>query len=102
MVSYMYVCSVCRLKVLVERLEERARSWFKWALKKAIVDYILMDPAERVRIKVFQVEQSYQPRIVRGPIPWHNNYVTCREVMRNTLFLCHPILVRLRKLWDDK
>ncbi|XP_035707277.1 dynein heavy chain 3, axonemal-like [Folsomia candida] len=90
------------LKVLVERLEERARSWFKWALKKAIVDYILMDPAERVRIKVFQVEQSYQPRIVRGPIPWHNNYVTCREVMRNTLFLCHPILVRLRKLWDDK
>lgn len=91
-----------RLLVLRERLEDRAKVWFKWALKKAVVDYILLDPAERVRIKVFQTEQPYRPKLIRGPIPWHNSYVTCRDAIRNTLFLSHPILVRLRKLWNEK
>jgi dynein heavy chain len=84
------------------RLEERAKALYKWALKKSILDYILLDPTERVRLRIFQVELGHEPCLIRGPLPWHNNVVTCREVMRNSLFHTHPVIIALRRLWDSK
>lgn len=90
------------MRLLVERLEERNKELFKWALKKSVVDYILMDPAERVRIRIYHVPKEHPHNIIRGPLPWHGSFVAANDTVRNTLFFAHPVIVRIRKLWDDK
>lgn len=90
------------MRYLVQRLEELSKQRFKWALKKAVVDYILMDPTERVRIRIYQVPQTFPLHVIRGPIPWHANYVVSKDVVSSTLFMTHPVSVAIRKLWDEK
>lgn len=90
------------MKYLIKRLEERSQALFKWALKKAVVDYILMDASERVRIKIYHVPKEFPLHVIRGPIPWHNNFVTSRDIIRGTLYLSHPVIVAIRKIWDER
>lgn len=90
------------MRHLYQRLEERIKNQFKWALKKAVVDYILMDPTERIRIRIYNIPRTHPLHVIRGPIPWHGNFDASKEIVRSTLYVTHPVLVAVRKLWDEK
>jgi dynein heavy chain len=90
-----------RLRFLIQNLEEEVKTLYRWAEKRAIVDYIFMDWTERIRLRVYQIPKAFPNYIVRGPLPWHNNYLVSRETMRHNLFITHPVMLAIRRLWDD-
>jgi len=91
-----------RLDTLLSELEEHSKRIYRIGMKRAILNYILLDPSEQARLRIYEVDRTPRPKTIRGPVPWHASYVLCREVMRNNLHLTHPVSVMLRNLWDKK
>lgn len=87
---------------MIPELERKAKISYNYALKKAMVDYILLDDAEKLRLRIYNVPKPHPHFFLRGPYPWHSSITVSKEIIRNTLFLVHPILVRMRALWNDK
>ncbi|TPX59932.1 hypothetical protein PhCBS80983_g02164 [Powellomyces hirtus] len=65
------------------------------ALKRSIIDYILLDPAEQERLCIPPFLKSYAPRITRAPVPWHNEVATARNSINENLFITNPIMLEV-------
>ena len=78
-----------------------AQVLFGATIKKAIVEYILLDPDERERIRIRQVPRSYPKFTIRAPIPWHANILICRESIRHALFITHPVVLEIQRIWNS-
>ncbi|ORZ39485.1 dynein heavy chain and region D6 of dynein motor-domain-containing protein [Catenaria anguillulae PL171] len=63
--------------------------------KKAIVDYILLDESERQRLLIPRVPNTYRPRIIRAPFPWHDSVVATRSFMQENLFTTNPVMLQI-------
>ena len=86
---------------MIEHCENGAKRLYTYGEKKAIVDYILIDWSERIRLRVYTIPKATLHYIIRGPIPWHNNYHVSKEILRNNLFIAHPVIIAIMKLWND-
>ena len=43
------------------------------SMRQTILDYILLDPAERSRLRIEIPNKPFQSRVVEGPSTWHHS-----------------------------
>jgi dynein heavy chain len=65
------------------------------ALRKSIVDYILMDGDERIRLGIPAFEAPFEPQIVRAPVPWHHTLIETRASVEQNLYITNPVMLEL-------
>ncbi|KAM6320279.1 dynein axonemal heavy chain 3 [Podargus strigoides] len=87
------------LENLLASLKEEIKADYCFSLMKAIVDYILMDPAERERLFISSTPRPFPRRVVRAPIPWHSSYKEAKSWNERHLFVVNPLMVTLQQLW---
>ncbi|XP_019505362.1 PREDICTED: dynein heavy chain 3, axonemal [Hipposideros armiger] len=87
------------LKPLVNVLVEEKGSDYYSSLMKSIVDYILMDPAERKRLFIDSVPRAFPQRVIRAPVPWHSIYRGARQWNEEHLHTVNPMMRSLEELW---
>ncbi|NXT35371.1 DYH3 protein, partial [Pelecanoides urinatrix] len=87
------------LENLLESLKEEIQADYHISLMKAIVDYILMDPAERERLFIGSTPRPFPQRVVRAPVPWHSSYEEVKSWNERNLFIVNPLMPTLQQLW---
>jgi dynein heavy chain len=88
------------LKSLHDQLKEEIHSTYDLALRKAVVDYILLDPNERKRVKIQNVPKTFHLNTIRAPIAWHDAMEQTKRDLQTTLHANNPIMDSLQTLWD--
>ncbi|XP_052628381.1 dynein axonemal heavy chain 3 [Harpia harpyja] len=87
------------LENLLASLKEEIKADYHISLMKAIVDYILMDPAERERLFIGSTPCPFPRRVVRAPVPWHSSYEEVKSWNEKNLFVVNPLMPTLQQLW---
>ncbi|XP_074961219.1 dynein axonemal heavy chain 3 [Phalacrocorax aristotelis] len=87
------------LENLLASLKEEIKADYRISLMKAIVDYILMDPAERERLFIGSTPRAFPQKVVRAPVPWHSSYEEVKSWNEKNLFIVNPLMPTLQKLW---
>ncbi|XP_028942182.1 dynein heavy chain 3, axonemal-like, partial [Antrostomus carolinensis] len=87
------------LENLLVSLKEEIKADYCISLMKAIVDYILMDPAERERLFIGSTPRPFPQRVVRAPVPWHSSYEEVKSWNERNLFIVNPLMPTLQQLW---
>ncbi|NWJ00116.1 DYH3 protein, partial [Crypturellus undulatus] len=87
------------LESLLGSLKEEIKTDYRINLMKAIVDYILMDPAERERLFIGNTPRPFPRRVVRAPVPWHSSYREVKSWNETNLFTVNPLMHTLQQLW---
>ncbi|OPJ87550.1 dynein heavy chain 3, axonemal isoform A [Patagioenas fasciata monilis] len=90
------------LENLLASLKEEIKADYSISLMKAIVDYILMDPAERERLFIGSTPRPFPQRVVRAPVPWHNSYKEVKSWIESNLFVVNPLMLTLQQLWHSE
>ncbi|NXN55853.1 DYH3 protein, partial [Rynchops niger] len=80
-------------------LKEEIKADYCISLRKAIVDYVLMDPAERERLCIGSTPRPFPLRVVRAPVPWHSSYEEVKRWNEMNLFIVNPLMPTLQQLW---
>lgn len=89
------------LKSVHEELKQEIHNDYDLAIRKSIVDYILLDPKERQRVKIQNIPKTFYLNTIRAPISWHD---TMDQTKKDLLFTLHgnnPIMTSLQTLWDE-
>ncbi|XP_069141245.1 dynein axonemal heavy chain 3-like isoform X4 [Argopecten irradians] len=73
----------------------------KYAIKKAILDYILLDPKEQQRLGVWMPEKPSNSA-GREVFPWHQTVLERRDFMRRDLYITHPIMYTILYHFESK
>lgn len=89
------------LKSVHDDLKNEIHSTYDLAVRRAIVDYILLDPNERQRVKIQNVPKIFRLRTIRAPIEWHDTMADTKKDLLITLHGNNPIMSALQILWDD-
>uniref|UniRef100_A0A8C8RBN6 Dynein heavy chain 3, axonemal n=1 Tax=Pelusios castaneus TaxID=367368 RepID=A0A8C8RBN6_9SAUR len=87
------------LEKLLHSLTEEIEDDYHISLMKNIVDYILMDPAERERLFIGNIPRSFPQRVIRAPVPWHGVYQEMKSWNESHLFTVNPMMLMLQHLW---
>ncbi|XP_048589777.1 dynein axonemal heavy chain 3-like isoform X2 [Nematostella vectensis] len=88
-------------KSTLHSLDEEMEAEYVKSVKKSILDYVLLDPAEQRRLGLHMPEQSVFSA-GREPYPWHERVVLCKEQLEQHLFITHPVLRNLLYLWETQ
>ncbi|CAG9786462.1 unnamed protein product [Diatraea saccharalis] len=72
------------------------------AMKRCLLSYILEDPAERARLHIAFLPPLWPALVVRAPVPWHTSFVRCRQAMSYRFYHGNPVLLELRRLWQER
>ena len=71
------------MKKLIGSLTEEVSGEYLSAVKRAVVNYVLLDAKERQRVNVHRVPGlSFAGRVIRAPVPWHQSYITANQFCR--------------------
>ena len=89
------------LKAAHDQLRKEIHTDYDLAIRRAIVDYILLDPNERKRIKVQNVPKPFVSRMIRAPIAWHDTMDQVKKDLQVRLHTNNPIMASLQTLWDE-
>ena len=89
-------------KDLIRELQEEVKRDYRLNWQKAAVSYILMDPAERIRLRIYSVPHVAVSRVARAPIPWHETFVSSHETQLQQLFVSNPVMTQIQLLWWNK
>ena len=66
-------------------LDPNVNSFFsRLAEKKAIIDYLLLDPAEKLRTNIMHTPSSYKSSVIRAPVPWKQSRVVAQQYCRQS------------------
>ena len=87
------------LKKKVSTLDEEVRADYVVAAKKSILDYILLDKEEKERLNISVRPEAWQPRVIRAPVPWHQNFLQSSQFCRHHLFSLNTVMIKLNDLW---
>ncbi|XP_043082022.1 dynein axonemal heavy chain 3 [Puntigrus tetrazona] len=85
-------------KMLEDLLEEVQRD-YEFNLRKSIVDYILLDPAERERLSISAVPRPFPSRVIRAPVPWSESYREAHSWQTENLCTVNPMMLHVQDLW---
>ncbi|XP_059835308.1 dynein axonemal heavy chain 3 [Hypanus sabinus] len=91
--------SVPDLQTLRMELLEEVQNDYDSSLRKAIVNYILKDSSERMRLFISSVPRPFPRRIIRAPVPWHKTYSKAKAWNESHLFVVSPMMDLLQDLW---
>ena len=89
------------LKTLHEELKDEIHTDYDLAIRKSIVDYILLDPRERQRVKIQNTPKTFHHHTIRAPIAWHDTMDQTKKDLFVTLHANNPIMASLQTLWDE-
>ena len=56
------------------------------AEKKSIIDYLLLDPAEKLRTNIMHTPSSYKSSVIRAPVPWKQSRVVAQQYCRQSSY----------------
>ncbi|XP_049869343.1 dynein axonemal heavy chain 3 [Pectinophora gossypiella] len=95
MLNFLHVLCVrqCRKEIL---------EFFVMAMKRCILDYVLKDPEECVRLKIAFLPPLWPAHVCRAPVPWHNNVLLARQAILYRYYEGNPVLIELRRIWFEK
>ncbi|XP_059151071.1 dynein axonemal heavy chain 3-like [Physella acuta] len=67
---------------------------YKASVRRAILDYVLLDPAEQERLGL---PMPHKPSHLAGRdgFPWHESVDRSRNFLRKNLFITHPVMRRI-------
>ncbi|KAI8825240.1 dynein heavy chain and region D6 of dynein motor-domain-containing protein [Fimicolochytrium jonesii] len=71
------------------------------ALKRSIIDYILLDPTEQDRLCIPPFLTRYTPRVARAPVPWHEEYIAAKGSLSDNLFITNPVMLSVLEVFDQ-
>ncbi|VDQ02889.1 unnamed protein product [Trichobilharzia regenti] len=83
----------------VNELQKQIHEDYEYAVRKSIVDYILLDPEERKRLFIEWLPVPYPSFVVRPPVPWHTRRKRAHEFCKRYLFTTGPIPLALQNIW---
>jgi len=89
------------LKSVHEELKNEIHNNYDIAIRKSIVDYILLDPNERQRVKIQNIPKTFRLNTIRAPIAWHDTMDQTKKDLLLTLHGNNPIMASLQILWDE-
>jgi dynein heavy chain len=69
------------------------------AMKKSIVDYILIDPSEQERLRIPSVFDRYEAVTSRAPVPWHDSLLQVKQSIHDNLFVTNPVMRDLLQIY---
>ncbi|XP_009068409.1 PREDICTED: dynein heavy chain 3, axonemal [Acanthisitta chloris] len=87
------------LENLRASIKQEIKADYSISIMKAIVDYILMDPAERERLSIGSTPRPFPRRVVCAPVPWHSSYEEVKSWNERNLFTVNPLMPTLQELW---
>ena len=58
-----------------EEVFKEVKDLYNASMRQSILDYILLDPAERSRLGIEILNKPFQPKVVEGPSTWHITFV---------------------------
>ena len=90
------------MKRKVQLIDDEVMENYRIAEKRAIVDYVLLDPSERVRVNVLEVPHRFKTSLIRAPVPWKTNYIVAWQYCRHNLFITNCIVQRIRVAWEKR
>nr|XP_055037339.1 dynein axonemal heavy chain 3 isoform X1 [Misgurnus anguillicaudatus]XP_055037340.1 dynein axonemal heavy chain 3 isoform X1 [Misgurnus anguillicaudatus] len=90
---------VLKMQKMLEHLLEEVQRDYDFSLRKSIVDYILLDPDERVRLSISAVPKLFSSRVVHAPVPWSDSYQQAHSWLNQNLYIVNPMLLHIQKLW---
>lgn len=71
------------------------------AIKQSIVDYILIDPKEQIRLKIPKMNHLvWYPVTARSPVPWHDSMVQSKKIINDTLFITNSVMSKILKIFS--
>ncbi|KAG2469298.1 DYH7 protein, partial [Polypterus senegalus] len=85
----------------LQGLTEEVQSVYREALKKAILDYVLLEPAEQARLGV-HLPPKVSHSAGRLGFPWHERVKRAYSKLLETLYITHPVMGRLLHLFRSK
>ena len=45
---------------------------------------------------------SYNPPLIRAPVPWRNSYLISKQFCRHNLFITNPVMLKLVSVWNNR
>ncbi|XP_056119629.1 dynein axonemal heavy chain 3 [Rhinichthys klamathensis goyatoka] len=88
-----------KMQWMQEDLLEEVQRDYEFSLRKSIVDYILLDPAERERLSISAVPRPFTSRVIRAPVPWSVNFLEAYSWQTENLYTVNPMLLHIQDLW---
>ncbi|XP_015588713.1 dynein heavy chain 3, axonemal [Cephus cinctus] len=90
------------MDAILNSLVPEVVSDYKESLRSAVVDYVLLDPAERKRLFIETMPPQYLTSSIRAPVPWHQAKITAKHFLEYNLAIANEILRDIRDLWFTK
>ncbi|XP_063786085.1 dynein axonemal heavy chain 3-like [Pseudophryne corroboree] len=78
------------LQGLTKEVEEN----YTYAIKKSILDYILLDPMEQQRLGI-EIPEKMSNRTGRDQFPWHESVNVARVKLISGLHITHPVMSKV-------
>ncbi|KAL3321293.1 Dynein heavy chain 3, axonemal, partial [Cichlidogyrus casuarinus] len=73
---------------------------YNFAMKKSIVDYILMAQTERDRLFIANIPKVFRNFVIRAPIPWHDSYAASKEFCEKNLHMPSAMTIHLQNVFE--
>jgi dynein heavy chain len=87
-------------KSLSELQKEVKQNHIK-AIKQSIVDYILIDPNEQIRLKIPKMNNLiWAPATARAPVPWHDSMIQSKKFIDENLFITNHVMCEILKIFS--
>jgi len=80
---------------------EEINEYYNSAIKKAILNYILLDNNEKERLNIKKTPKVFTPRISRAPVPWHDKLIEIKNKINENLFVTNPIMLEVAKIFES-
>ncbi|RZF36882.1 hypothetical protein LSTR_LSTR004570 [Laodelphax striatellus] len=84
------------LNACIEELHE----YYSNSMRVALLDYIMLDPNERMRLGIHTYPIKYPVLNIRSPVPWHQSKSTSANLMIYNYYCGTPLVIALSKLWE--
>lgn len=75
--------------------------FYNLAMKKSILNYVLLDEKEKERLNIKKVPKVFTPRISRAPVPWHDELIETKKIINENLFITNPIMLEISKIFES-
>ncbi|XP_050512273.1 dynein axonemal heavy chain 3 isoform X2 [Diabrotica virgifera virgifera] len=89
-------------RVMVTTDEKIVKKLYCIYMRKHLLQYVLKDPAEWIRLRFQTFPSEYPIMLVRAPVPWHTNYCLSTQLMEKHYYNGNIIVRKIRDLWWEK
>ncbi|XP_068129764.1 dynein axonemal heavy chain 3-like [Hyperolius riggenbachi] len=100
---YSYVpAELCKVwSKSLQDLTKETEDDYTRAIRKSMLDYILLDPVEQQRLGI-QVSSKISNSAGRERFPWHESINAARTKLQNDLHIVHPVMSKVLHLFHTK